>query len=67
MEKNRKENDLRPDRIELIMGNTHRCGKCSRPIDLTMNSAKEARGQCPDCGSRDFIVLEGLEECLLKP
>jgi len=54
---------FKPDRIELILGNTHRCGNCGQPIDLTVNSAKETREQCSDCGSFNFIRLSGLEEC----
>ncbi len=67
MKKDKEGDDLRSDRIELILGNTNRCSNCGQPIDLTMNSAKEVRSQCPGCGSRNFIALAGLEKCLLRP
>ena len=66
MKKDKEGDDLRPDWIELILGNTNRCSNCGQPIDLSMNSAKEVRNQCPSCGSRNFTALSGLEKCLLR-
>ena len=65
MKKYQEGNKLRSDHFELISGNTHRCDNCGQPIDLTVDSAGETRDQCPNCDSRDFIKLEGLDECLI--
>jgi len=66
MEKDKEGDGQRPDWVELILGNTHRCSNCGEPIDLTMNSAKEVRNQCPNCESYIFFALAGLEKCLLR-
>ncbi|MCK5358358.1 MAG: hypothetical protein KAJ48_08175 [Elusimicrobiales bacterium] len=66
MKKDQKEENLHKDLIERMLGNTHRCKKCNKPIDLTINSDKETPDKkCPNCNSRDFIELAGLEKCLI--
>ncbi|MCK5060919.1 hypothetical protein KAR28_00020 [Candidatus Parcubacteria bacterium] len=65
MKKDQEEKDPDKDLIELILGNTHRCGNCGQPINLTMNSGKKAPNQCSNCGSFKLIKLAGLEKCLI--
>lgn len=54
--------NTRSDEIELLLGNTHRCRKCSKAFEQN----REGPDVCPECGSAEIAYLHGLEKCLVN-
>jgi len=53
-------NTIRPDHIELLLGNTHRCNNCKNAF----NQGRDGPDRCPECKSSSIFMLKGFRECI---